>query len=124
MSPAPLYMPSLSTFTPGLHRKLSTTDFRYQTAPLKSYVADDFRYHRPRPDSLVSDLRDALHLIDSQMASLMRQRHELEARLEGAVRSQSPVHRLPGELLSSIFVDAVLGVGENPVMLSTLMLVW
>ena len=124
MSTAPLYMPALNAFTPTLGRKLSSRDFTYQTPPSRSYVTDDFRYHRPRSDSSVSDLRDALHSIDSQMALLVRQRLELEARLERAVRLQSPVHRLPGELLSSIFVTAVLGAGENPVMLSTLMLVW
>jgi hypothetical protein len=59
------------------------------------------------------------------MASLMSQRHELESHLEQAVRLQSPVLRLPSELLSSIFVMGVLGIGdENPVMVSTLMLVW
>lgn len=59
------------------------------------------------------------------MASLMSQRHELESHLEQAVRLQSPVLRLPSELLSSIFVMGILGIGdENPVMVSTLMLVW
>jgi hypothetical protein len=59
------------------------------------------------------------------MASLMSQRHELESHLEQAVRLQSPVLRLPSELLSSIFIMGVLGIGdENPVMVPTLMLVW
>lgn len=59
------------------------------------------------------------------MASLMIQRHELESHLERAVRLQSPVLRLPSELLASIFVISVLGVGDdNPVMVPTLMLVW
>lgn len=59
------------------------------------------------------------------MAFLMSQRHELESHLEQAVRLQSPVLRLPTELLSSIFVMGVLGMGdENPVMVPTLMLVW
>ncbi|KAF8631402.1 hypothetical protein AX15_002410 [Amanita polypyramis BW_CC] len=123
MSTAPLYMPTFNAFTPVLGRKLSSRDFTYQPPPSRSYVADDFRYHRPCSDSSVSDLRDALHSIDSQMALLVRQRHELEAWLERAVRLQSPVHRLPGELLSSIFSTAVLYAGENPVMISTLMLV-
>ncbi|KAG6840987.1 hypothetical protein C0991_002877 [Blastosporella zonata] len=58
------------------------------------------------------------------MATLMSQRHELEAHLEQAVRLQSPVLRLPSELLSSIFVMGVMGIGdEDPVMVSTLMLV-
>ena len=59
------------------------------------------------------------------MATLMSKRHELESHLERAVRIQSPVLRLPSELLSSIFVIGVLGIGdEDPVMISTLMLVW
>lgn len=59
------------------------------------------------------------------MATLMSRRHELETHLERAVRSQSPVLRLPSELLSSIFVMGVFEIGdEDPVMVSTLMLVW
>lgn len=70
-------------------------------------------------------LREAIHSLDSKMASLMSQRHELESHLEQAVRSQSPVLRLPSELFSKIFVMGVLGMGdENPVMVATLMLVW
>lgn len=54
----------------------------------------------------------------------MSQRHELESHLEQAVRLQSPVLRLPSELLSSIFVMGVMGIGdEDSVMVSTLMLV-
>ncbi|KAJ8520711.1 hypothetical protein ONZ45_g2507 [Pleurotus djamor] len=58
------------------------------------------------------------------MAQLLTERQELETRLERAVRLQSPVLRLPSELLSSIFIKGVLGMGdENPIMVSTLMLV-
>ncbi|KAG6890839.1 hypothetical protein C0995_003272 [Termitomyces sp. Mi166 len=58
------------------------------------------------------------------MATLMSRRHELETHLERAVRLQSPVLRLPSELLSSIFVMGVFELGdEDPVMVSTLMLV-
>jgi hypothetical protein len=58
------------------------------------------------------------------MASLMSQREELESHLEQAVRLQSPVLRLPSELLSSIFVIGVSSADdEDPVMVSTLMLV-
>ncbi|KAF9468503.1 hypothetical protein BDZ94DRAFT_667281 [Collybia nuda] len=58
------------------------------------------------------------------MASLMSQRHELESHLEQAVRLQSPVLRLPSELLSSVFVMGIMDIEEeNPVMVSTLMLV-
>jgi hypothetical protein len=69
------------------------------------------------------------------MASLMSQRRDLESRLEQAVRLQSPVLRLPSELLSSIFIIGVLGdledgesehpdEGDVTVMLPALMLVW
>lgn len=59
------------------------------------------------------------------MADLLSQRQSLEAQLEQAVRLQSPVIRLPSELLSSIFVMGVLGMGdEDPIMVPTLMLVW
>ncbi|KAK0201828.1 hypothetical protein DFS33DRAFT_1386131 [Desarmillaria ectypa] len=71
----------------------------------------------------IPDLREAIHSLDSKMASLMSQRHELESHLEKAVRLQSPIHRLPSELLASIFVIGVLGIDENPVLVSTLMLV-
>ncbi|KAK0479123.1 hypothetical protein IW261DRAFT_1419872 [Armillaria novae-zelandiae] len=39
-----------------------------------------------------------------------------------AVRLQSPIHRLPSELLASIFIIGVLGIDENPVLVSTLSL--
>jgi hypothetical protein len=68
------------------------------------------------------------------MACLMSQRLILESRLETAVRLQSPVLRLPSELLSLIFIIGVLGDLEeesyesaddgNAIMLPTLMLVW
>ncbi len=70
-------------------------------------------------------LREAINSLDSKMAYLMSQRRQLECNLERAVRSQSPVLRLPSELLSCIFIIGVFGMGdENPVMVATLMLVW
>ncbi|KAK7056878.1 hypothetical protein VNI00_002595 [Paramarasmius palmivorus] len=58
------------------------------------------------------------------MATLMSEKHVLESHLEQAVRLQSPVLRLPSELLGSIFVISVFGMGDdNPVMVGTLMLV-
>jgi hypothetical protein len=69
-------------------------------------------------------LREALHSLDAKMASLKNQRQELESRLEQAVRLQSPVQRLPSELLSTIFTIGVFGFDEqDSVMVSTLMLV-
>ncbi|KAF9077709.1 hypothetical protein BDP27DRAFT_1311542 [Rhodocollybia butyracea] len=79
---------------------------------------------RCHPSVSIPRLREAINSLDSKMASLMSQRHELESHLEQAVRLQSPVHRLPNELLSSIFVIGVLGMGdEDPVMVPALMLV-
>jgi hypothetical protein len=69
-------------------------------------------------------LREALDSLDTRMASLLDQRRELESHLEQAARSQSPVYRLPEELLSSIFVVGVCELGdEDPLLVSSLMLV-
>ncbi|KAJ3791283.1 hypothetical protein GGU11DRAFT_672846 [Lentinula aff. detonsa] len=79
---------------------------------------------RCHPSVSISRLREAINSLDSKMASLMSQRHELEVHLEQAVRLQSPIHRLPNELLASIFVIGVLEMAdESPVMVPTLMLV-
>lgn len=85
----------------------------------------DARHPRNMQNVSITHLREAITSLDKKMASLMRQRQELESHLEQAVRLQSPVSRVPSELLSSIFIMGVLGIGdENPVMVSTLMLVW
>ena len=47
------------------------------------------------------------------MATLLSERDILESRLEQAVRMQSPVQRLPSELLASIFTRGVLGTEEE-----------
>jgi hypothetical protein len=58
------------------------------------------------------------------MKSLLNERDMLEHRLESAVRLQSPVHRLPSELLASIFTTTIMTLQEEDTfMLSTLMLV-
>lgn len=73
----------------------------------------------------IAYLRDAISNIEVKMTALAKERTELETKLETAVRLQSPILRLPSELLSSIFTIGVLGMGEeNPVMVPTLMLVW
>ncbi|KAF7314370.1 F-box domain-containing protein [Mycena kentingensis (nom. inval.)] len=90
----------------------------------------------PQPPSnvLIPRLREAIHALDTKVAALLTQRRDLESRLEHAVRLQSPVLRLPSELLSEIFVNGVLGNARDaeeeeesgtsgPVMLPTLMLV-
>ncbi|KAF8133782.1 hypothetical protein EV363DRAFT_1324613 [Boletus edulis] len=72
----------------------------------------------------ISHLRDALSSLDTQMASLLSQRQELELHLEQAVHSQSPIYRLPEELLSSIFVIGVCQSGDqDSLLVSSLMLV-
>ena len=73
----------------------------------------------------ISHLREALNSLDTQMASLLNQRQELELHLEQAVRSQSPIYRLPEELLSSIFVTGVCQSGDDQdsLLVSSLMLV-
>ncbi|KAI0688880.1 hypothetical protein C8Q76DRAFT_634873 [Earliella scabrosa] len=72
----------------------------------------------------IPHLREAIHSLESKMASLLSERDILESRLEQAVRMQSPVQRLPNDLLASIFSIAVLdGEDEDPITLSNLMLV-
>jgi len=78
------------------------------------------------PPSSVSAprLREALDSLDTQMASLLEKRRELEQQLNHVVRSQSPVQNLPEELLGLIFVAGVFNdVGDDTVLVSTLMLV-
>ena len=73
----------------------------------------------------IASLREEINAIDNAAASLAEKRSGLVLRLERAVRSQSPILRLPSELLSAIFVMGVLSPDEeNPVMVGSLMLVW
>ncbi|KAF9267353.1 hypothetical protein L218DRAFT_856145 [Marasmius fiardii PR-910] len=103
----------------------------FSTRSLSSSRRLQNEYYTPRspsshgpPHVSIPRLREAIHRIDSKMASLMSEKHELETYLEQAVRLQSPVLRIPSELLGSIFVISVFGMGDdNPVMVSTLMLV-
>ena len=75
----------------------------------------------------IPHLRQALLLLESEMANLRTKREEIESRLEQAVRTQcpSPIHRLPCELLASIFALGVFPSEEeeDPLMLPTLMFV-
>ena len=76
----------------------------------------------------IAYLREAITTIDTKMSALVKERTDFETKLEQAVRLQSPVLRLPSELLSRIFSIGVLEMGdgtdENPIMVPTLMLVW
>ncbi len=102
----------------------------HRTRPPVSHSTYTPHVASPHPRSTpvqasIPDLREAIDSLDSKMASLMNERHKLESHLERAVRLQSPVHRIPSELLSSIFVIGVLDAADdNPVMVPTLMLVW
>ena len=72
----------------------------------------------------IPHLREAIHSLESKMASLLSERDLLESHLEQAVRMQSPVQRVPSDLLASIFSIAVPdGDGEDSITLSNLMLV-
>jgi F-box-like len=74
----------------------------------------------------IPHLRQALSILESDLASLLTKRDEIESHLEQAVRSQtpSPIYRLPCELLASIFIMGVLHAEEeDSLMLSALMLV-
>ncbi|THV00843.1 hypothetical protein K435DRAFT_818198 [Dendrothele bispora CBS 962.96] len=87
-------------------------------------ITEDISFRRHASAVSIPRLREAIHSLDCKMASLMSQRHDLEYRLEQAVRLQSPVHRLPSELLATIFITGVLEMGDdNPIMVPTLMLV-
>ncbi|KAJ7610682.1 hypothetical protein B0H17DRAFT_723955 [Mycena rosella] len=91
-----------------------------RTCPIPSAISpaalkavDDLFRPRAPGNVLIPRLREAIHSLDSKMASLMSQRRDLESRLEQAVRLQSPVLRLPSELLASIFIIGVLGDKED-----------
>lgn len=74
----------------------------------------------------IPHLRQALRILESEMACLLTKRDEIESHLQKAVRSQtpSPIYRLPCELLASIFIMGVLHAEEeDSLMLSALMLV-
>lgn len=72
----------------------------------------------------IDHLREAISSLETRMASLLNERDRLESRLESAVRLQSPVHRLPSELLASIFITCIMTMEEeDTLMLSTIMLV-
>ncbi|KAH8104690.1 hypothetical protein BXZ70DRAFT_1005200 [Cristinia sonorae] len=97
-----------------------------QGQPLRIPTADPTR-NGPRKSTgnlSIPHLREALNSLESKMATLLSERDEIESRLEQAVRLQSPVHRLPNELLASIFIIGVFNVEEDAsLILNALMLV-
>lgn len=104
----------------GAHEAASySSDFDF---PVATYRERPEWKHNP--GVMISHLREALDSLDTQMASLLSQRQELESHLDQAVRSQSPIFRLPEELLSLIFVTGVCDAeDEDPLLVSSLMLV-
>lgn len=118
-----------SAFTSPRRRKPSLKNYGHippvVLKPTRISNVDDVYVPRPPTFMSISFLREAISTIDVKMTALVKERAELETKLETAVRLQSPVLRLPSELLSSIFSIGVLGMGDNdPVMVPTLMLVW
>ena len=110
-------------------RKVSFKGFTRENLPplqTRSLNVDDrFFGSRSSSGTSVAYLREEIANIDAQIAVLISQRRELVSKLEHEVRAQSPVIRIPSELLSSIFIMGVLGMGdEDPIMIATLMLVW
>ncbi|KAH8825336.1 hypothetical protein DL96DRAFT_177833 [Flagelloscypha sp. PMI_526] len=78
------------------------------------------RYHND-----AQRLREAIATLDAQISALVLRRNQLEVHLERAVHSQSPVHRVPPEILAKIFE---LGVQQEEedfscLMVQTVMLV-
>lgn len=107
--------PGISTRTPSLPRAQDG----FALSP------DSARSRARRPQNLsIPHLREAIHTLESKMASLLNERDLLESRLEQAVRMQSPIQRLPDELLSALFEIAVLdGEEEDPITLASLAIV-
>lgn len=100
----------------------------FSLEPLQVYnCTKDAAYADPLATPSIPHLRQALLLLESEMANLRTKREEIESRLEQAVRTQcpSPIHRLPCELLATVFALGVFPSEEeeDPLMLPTLMLV-
>lgn len=134
MPPSPPRLAHRSTIP--LAPPQSTYPYHYDTPPEPQTFAQPSygtRMYQPQASSSSSSgasaaqidhLRNALSNLESRMALLLSEKDLLESRLETAVRLQSPVRRLPSELLASIFVMGVMNMEEDDtLMLSTLMLV-
>lgn len=127
--PVPIPPTPASFFSPLTFSPRSPIRIRDEDTPV--HLRAPLPYHpppatRPLPsaEQSIPHLREALTNLECQMASLMSERTRLETALAHAVRLQSPVHRLPRELLASIFRIGVLDMEEeDPLMLATLPLV-
>ena len=140
--PAPSFAPAAAHFhtTPSLpppHAPITSfqnfhghpvpVDFRrssQQAAAAATSTTTQQASSAAQSKNQINHLRNALSHLESRMALLLSERDLLESRLESAVRMQSPVQRLPSELLASIFIMGVMNMEEDDsLMLSTLMLV-
>jgi hypothetical protein len=78
-------------------------------------------------DDSIPRLREALRSVETKLATMAHERQRLVTALEQAVRVQSPVQRLPRELLANMFTAGVLAEededGSDPLLLSSIMLV-
>lgn len=122
MTTYPARIPA-SVFTQPRRRKPSLKTY-LPLKPRSCGVPDDVYVPRTPTFTSIAYLREAISSIDLKMAALVKERADLETKLETAVRLQSPILRLPSELLSNIFTIGVLETEENPIMVPTLMLVW
>ena len=123
-SPAPP-TPSQLTPPPAPRQTHEQTHHSYMPYPPTGSPHMPSSTHRNNSDEVnIDHLREAISSLESRMASLLSERDRLEMRLESAVRLQSPVHRLPSELLASIFITCIMTMEEeDTLMLSTIMLV-
>ncbi|KAF9533211.1 hypothetical protein CPB83DRAFT_873752 [Crepidotus variabilis] len=123
MTTYPARIPA-SVFTQPRRRKPSLKAYiPVALKPRSCGNVDDVYVPRTPTFMSIAYLREAISTIDLRMATLVKERAELETKLETAVRLQSPILRLPSELLSNIFTIGVLETEEDPVMVPTLMLV-
>lgn len=131
--PAPPTPPAPAP-APSIYAPSQQPTHYYQETPAPQRHLDTRRHHAQAISTSssgqgssahqIDHLRNALSNLESRMALLLSERDLLESRLETAVRLQSPVRRLPSELLASIFVIGVMNMEEDDsFMLSTLMLV-
>ncbi|KZV92570.1 hypothetical protein EXIGLDRAFT_614223 [Exidia glandulosa HHB12029] len=78
----------------------------------------------PVPPDSIPQLRQALCTLDSRIRSLADQKHLVESKLASAVALQSPIRRLPREILAKIFAVGVRELDdEDALFLSRLTLV-
>ncbi|KAG5648341.1 hypothetical protein DXG03_004913 [Asterophora parasitica] len=95
----PVGVPASSSTLTSTRRRASVRAPHPSQLPFKSPPDGNETWtSRSAPTAIsIPLLREAIDSLDSKMATLMSQRHELESHLEQAVRLQSPVLRLPSD---------------------------